>query len=49
MALLRREYPVLTIVREGRLMVDVLSLFENQIAEVAHAIAEVCAQLQEVI
>lgn len=49
MALLRRKRPVLTIVREGRLMVDVLSLFENQIAEVACAVAEVCAQLQEVV
>lgn len=48
MALLRRENPVLTILREGRLMVDVLSLFEHQIDEIATAVAEVCAQLQEV-
>ena len=38
--MLERDRPVLGVLREGRLLFDVLTLFEEDIAYVARALAE---------
>jgi hypothetical protein len=44
--LLHGEIPVLAVLREGRLLLDMLAVFPHQISMIADAVARVCGSAQ---